>query len=195
MTDRGNLMKKIVSMLSAAAALLLAGAAHAEGYFGVGGGVTSNDVDCTGASSCDRTATGLKLFGGYKFNRTLAIEGGYYNFGKVTATVPVDFFDVDVAVKPVAYVVNVALHGDLTPQVNVVGRLGVASTHLRVDGSTQGITVTDSENSTQPFTGFGIGYRLNPTMTMGLDADFTRAKYDGESISVQLYTASFSWSF
>jgi OOP family OmpA-OmpF porin len=185
-----------VTTLSAAAGLLLAGAAHAEGYFGLGGGVTSNDVDCSGTTSCDRTATGLKLFGGYKFNRTLGVEGGYYNFGKVTASVPVDFVgDVAVAVKPVAYVVNAALHGDVTPQVNVVGRLGVASTHLRVDGSAQGISVTDSENSTQPFTGVGIGYRLNPTMTMGLDADFTRAKYQGDSISVQLYTASFAWSF
>ena len=41
----------------------------------------------------DDRDTGYKLFGGYKFNRNFAVEGGYFNLGKfgfTTTTVPAE---------------------------------------------------------------------------------------------------------
>lgn len=62
-------------------------------YFGVSVGQSKTEIDANGvtsgllpgvsaaSSSTDEKDTAYKLFGGYQFNRNLAIEGGYFNLG------------------------------------------------------------------------------------------------------------------
>ena len=67
-----------------------AGLAQDFGPF-VGGSVGTTRYDvcdqlfAAGATYCDDQDTGFKIFGGYKFNRYLAVEGGYVDFGKMYA--------------------------------------------------------------------------------------------------------------
>ena len=55
----------------------------------IGGSLGRSDMKdaCEGVSiSCDKTDKAWKIFGGYQFNRNLAVELGYHNLGEVKAT-------------------------------------------------------------------------------------------------------------
>src|SRR5262245_48286182 len=77
-------------------ALLLASTACAQtrdskwyGLASIGVSNTSgDDVDamCDGAPKCEKRDTAFKLLGGYKFAPEAAIELGYWNFGKASAS-------------------------------------------------------------------------------------------------------------
>jgi OOP family OmpA-OmpF porin len=59
-------------------------------YLGLSVGQTKIDEFCdvfSGASSCDDTDVGWKIFAGYQFNRFFAVEGGYVDLGKASASV------------------------------------------------------------------------------------------------------------
>ena len=72
-------LKRIVLAFVAVLLFAVAGTAAAQGYIGVGAGLTAvdlcDDLFALGATSCDDEDTGLKLFGGYKFNPNFAVEG------------------------------------------------------------------------------------------------------------------------
>ncbi len=72
-------MKKI-----AVAGLLTALMAGASAQVYVGGtvGVSQLELDCEGATTCDDTGSGSKIYGGYKITPNVSIEAGYINFGK-----------------------------------------------------------------------------------------------------------------
>lgn len=106
----------------AALAMLLAGVAEAKPqgagvFFGIGGGSATYDQDrgdydliardaFSGAglpivslqSQLDDSDSTLAVFGGYRFNRYIAVEGGYLDLGEVTysanATFLANFFSV-----------------------------------------------------------------------------------------------------
>src|SRR5918999_616226 len=83
--------KEGLAVLGLALTIAFAGPAFAQDTaFYVGGalGQAQVDIDCTGATSCDEKDTSWKIFGGYQFNRNLAIELGYINFGEATASGP-----------------------------------------------------------------------------------------------------------
>jgi OOP family OmpA-OmpF porin len=62
-------------------------------YYGINAGQSNTDTDAAGttsgllpgvnatSTSTDQKDTAYKLFGGYQFNRNMAVEGGYFNLG------------------------------------------------------------------------------------------------------------------
>ena len=127
-----------VQVLTALAALTLSTAASAQVYGVVSAGISRLDVDCTGASSCDKSGTGIKLLGGYRFMPNLAAEIGFFDYGKAKASGS----GVTGEIKNTAFGGGVAYHLDLAPSWNAVGRLGggrgvgyEASGTLSVDGA------------------------------------------------------------
>ena len=60
------------------------------GYVGASVGVTAidicDDLNALGFTNCDDEDTGFKIFGGYKFNPYFAVEGGYADFGEISAS-------------------------------------------------------------------------------------------------------------
>ena len=68
------MMKKHAIVL---AALIGAASAQAQVYGTVAGGATHLGMDCTGATSCDTSGTGVKLVGGYAFGNGFSLEAGY----------------------------------------------------------------------------------------------------------------------
>ncbi|HSS66877.1 MAG TPA: outer membrane beta-barrel protein, partial [Gammaproteobacteria bacterium] len=61
-------------------------------YVGAGGGFTTvdlcDDLRAIGATSCDDSDVGFKVFGGFKFNQYFAAEAGYADLGEVSASAP-----------------------------------------------------------------------------------------------------------
>ena len=181
--------KKIAA---AVAALLVSGVAVAGPYVVGSVGVASWDVDCEGAANCDKTDVGFKLLGGYKFASNLAVEAGYFNFGKARISdsgLSADF-------KAVAFGAGLAVHTDISPQWNAVARLGVASVRTTLDASLAGYgSASDEQSSTQAYAGLGVGYLLTPALSLDAALDFTNAKFEGEKGNISKFSLGLTYSF
>ena len=130
---------------------------------GQGFGVTSRTEDNSG--------NGYKLFGGYQFNRNIAIEGGYFDLGRFNyslATVPAGAFSSDTRVRGV----NLDLVGILpvTEQFSVLGRIGAAYAQNRSNFVNTGVLplagASSSRNGTDVKLGLGLQYAFTPAFSV-----------------------------
>src|SRR5262245_45370631 len=82
MRIQGHTLKALLGAGLLAGAL---GAAQAEGLY-IGGNVGQSDyrANIGGAINGGSGDTGYKLYGGYDFNRYFAVEGGYFDLGRVS---------------------------------------------------------------------------------------------------------------
>jgi OmpA-OmpF porin, OOP family len=189
-------MKRIVTSTLFAASMALAGMAQAqEGYVGLGVGQSRADVDCTGTLSCDKTDTAFKLYGGYMFMPNFGVEGGYHNLGKFKAT----FVD------NVLGTVNSEFKGDgfalfgvaayPIDQFSVFGKLGFASTKIKLSASAAGASASQSDRSTNVAWGLGAGYKF--TKELGARAEFERfrAEFQGEKDDINVFSIGLQYSF
>lgn len=179
-------MKKIALCLAAAGAFVLSAPASAQGYFGASVGRTSLSSDCTGLTSCDKTGTGGKVYGGYRFLPYLGAEVAYLNFGKAKAVADFGGTPVNAEIKTSGIGAGVAMMGDLGPSWNAFARLGVARMTADVSGSALGVPVSEKDRTTQAYFGLGVGYALNKTVSLDASADFSRSKFEGESSNVRM---------
>jgi OOP family OmpA-OmpF porin len=175
-----------VQVLTALAALTLSTAASAQLYGVVSAGVSKLSFDCGAAASCDKTDTGFKIMGGYKFMPNLAAEIGYFDFGKAKAT--------NLDIKGTGFGAGVAYHQDLAPNWGVVARGGIAQVKTELSGSTN-----DSDSNVEPYLGLGIGYRLNKNLSIDGSWDYSRGKYNkggiDESGSANMFSAGVTFGF
>lgn len=163
-----------VQVLTALAALTLSTAASAQLY-GVGSvGLSRFDTDCSGTASCDKSDTAFKLMGGYKFTPTIAVEVGYFDFGKAKGSA----LGVNVEEKLNGFGAGAAFHVDLAPSWTGVARLGLAQMKTKLTGSSGATSLSDSDTNTSLYGGLGVGYRLNKQVTIDGAWDFSKAKYN-----------------
>jgi OOP family OmpA-OmpF porin len=85
----------------------------------LGGGFTSSSI------ADDNRSTGYKIFGGYQFNKNIALEGGYFDLGKfgyTATTVPAGNLIGEIRLKGL----NLDVVGTLpiTEKFSVIGRVG-----------------------------------------------------------------------
>ncbi len=137
-------IKEIIAVVSivlvSTLTIPVASAINKGSYFGIASGETEGDASLSDfndgsltSGSVDDTDTGLKLFGGFQFTDSLAIEGGFIDFGEVTfdGTSNGSFFPLGFAAGPVSADIEtqglyVAVIGMKTfPVVSVFGKLGV----------------------------------------------------------------------
>jgi OOP family OmpA-OmpF porin len=177
------LKKALVGLM----AVFAVSASQAEPYVAASLGSSKFDVDCEGTTSCDTRSTGLKLLGGYKFTPNFAIEGGYMDFGKASAT----FGGVPITLKAAGLGVGAAFHQDLSPNWNLAARLGVAS--INTEASALGDSADDS--STQLYGGLGIGYRISPKVSLDASYDFSKLEIGGEKGNVSMVGIGVTVSF
>lgn len=191
-------MKRLSMKVALAAAALVVGqAALAQGYVGAGIGPSRIDIDCTGAASCDKSDTGWKLYGGFRWPMGLAVEGNYFDWGKAraTATDP-EIGTGSLKVRGTGVGVGVAYFVPFTTAWNCVGRIGVARNKSKTTATLGSVSASQSFNSTEPYYGAGCGYSLANNLTLTAEADFSRLKYaPGEKANTQLFTVGARWSF
>lgn len=182
-------------LVAAAVLSMLAGAAQAQVYVGAGGGVTKLNDSCAGTVTCDTTGSGFKVYGGYKFMPFLAGELVHFNFGTAKATSVVGANTINVEIEPTAFGLGVAATSDLAANVPATARLGVASIKTKSRGSTTGVSLSNSESSTQAYFGLDVGYAFSKSAVATLGADFSRAKTSGATAAVRLVGAGFKFAF
>ncbi len=174
--------KNVLVLLAAFAISIPAFAADTGGYLvGMIGQTKFKDVDTTGIAnaSVKDTDTGIKLGGGYAFNRNLAVEAAYVDLGKATfsgTVVGVNVSGTTKASGPVVVAVGMLPLGN---QFTLLGRLGVIDATVKADASGGGFSA--SEKSTKVKTTFGIGVTYSFTQQFAIRGDFDRYSKLGDS--------------
>jgi len=207
-------MRKTLLAIAAGTALMAATAVNAQGYAGAGAGPARIDIDCGGATSCDKSSTGYKLYGGYQFGGGFAVEGVYFNWGKAKAggtlvinddvlgTITVNNGKVDI--KADGFGAGIAYFFPVTPQWAPVVRLGIVRNKAKSSASgtvvagelTETVSGSVTDNYTAPYFGFGIGYKFMPNLTLTGEVDFSKVKYaEGEKANTRLVTVGVRYSF
>jgi OOP family OmpA-OmpF porin len=109
--------------------------------------------------------TGVKLFGGYQFNKYFALEGGYFDLGKfgyTATTVPAGVLNGNIELKGLNF--DTVGVWPMTEKFALLGRLGLNYTQARDNFSGTGVIVVTNPNvSTNTFNlkaGLGIQYSL-----------------------------------
>lgn len=184
-------------MRTAAIALALMAttvAAQAEGYAGFSGGITSANIDCAGTSSCDNSGTGGKVFGGFRLATGLGFEAFYASFGDAKATVPTGFGPVNAKISSRSMGVALSFEAPLTPSLAVGSRLGIASNRSKISAS-GAAAGSEDESSTSSFFGLQLSWKVSPTVSLDLTADFSRFELFGDSYNTRLFGGGFTFRF
>ena len=215
-------MRQSIISVAFGLSMLSLSAAHAQGaqgYVGGGLGWANIGVDCTDVAACDKSGTGGKLYGGYRFANQFALEGVYINWGKakgritddlvvpVGLAVPLDGSPIpvtaDVDLKAAGLGIGMAYFMPVAKDWTGVVRLGVISNkgRLKLTASSNGSTVSESDSKRAAFAdlGFGVGYNLSPNLALTGEADFSRVKYgsegEHETDNVRLISLGLRYSF
>jgi len=139
-----------------------------------GAGLTMNSIDD------DDTDVGYKLFGGYKFNKHFAVEGGYFNLGKfgfTANTTPAGTFTGSGKFQGL----NLDALGilPLTEKFSAFGRVGYIYTETKdtFTGTGGGIGVAASNPNPDKKEGnykYGLGVQYDFTYNLGLRGEWER---------------------
>jgi opacity protein-like surface antigen len=189
-------VKAGLSILGLSAALAFASPAFAQrspdmGFY-IGGalGQAEHSDQCTGAGgvTCDDKDTAWKIFGGYQFNKFLAVEGAYTNFGEASATSA----GVTVTDEATAFeVVAVGMY-PIIDKLSVYGKLGFF--RGEIDRSSNSPAVATGTNSQTDLT-FGVGLRYNITNNVAVRAEWQRYTDVGEITDIDVISIGALFKF
>jgi len=138
-------------------------AADNGAYVGVGAGSSTASI-ATPATGLSNTysSTGVTLFGGYQFNKNLAVEGEYFDLGSFT--------DSPLTMKATGYGASgvglIPLEGG---KISFFGKIGLASVTIAGSLPPGGVfLVPSSETKTAVFWGLGMNYDMTSKATLRL---------------------------
>ena len=121
--------------------------------------------------------TGYKLFGGYRYNKNVAFEGGYFNlgqFGFTSTTAPAGTLSGKIKLQGL----NLDVVGTLplTEKFSVLGRIGLNYAQARDNFTSTGAVVVPanpnpSKNQINHKFGAGVQYDFTPSLGMRVEAE------------------------
>ena len=165
-----------LAILGMASTLVFTGPAIAQdtGFY-VGGalGQSSFDVDCTGTTSCDDKDSSWKIFGGYQFNKNLALEFGYADLGEATASVSVPPFTVNGSLESTVWELVAIGSLPIADRFSIFGKIGLYRADTDINASVPGLGSASESDSNTDLT-FGVGARYDFTRNLGVRFDWQR---------------------
>lgn len=176
-------------MMLAAVMATAASGAMAQLYAGAGLGYAVVSDYCRNSTSCEDSSLGLKLYGGFTLNPSVAVEAAYLDFGKATYDYYVEHDDLEAS----AVVVNAAFRAPLNRELGAVARVGLAS-----------VTVDEhfnwrsdrSKTTSQLYLGLGLEYALQKNLKATLSYDLTRGEdAGGGGGNLHLFSAGLQFHF
>jgi len=179
--------------LAIAAALLasFAGGARAEVFIGGAIGEGHADIDL----NIDKTATGGKVFGGYRFSNGFAVEATYFYYGKLSASGLIEGRSASANLEGTAPALGVA-YFDQSDRIVFVARAGIGRNKAELSGTVSGIgSASTSATSTRPYLGISVGYRINQNLSIDLAGDFTKFEFMGDTGNTRLISLGLTARF
>ena len=165
-----------LAILGLASAMAFTGPAFAQDpgfYLGGALGQTSFDVDCTGTTSCDDKDSSWKIFGGYQFNKNLALEFGYADLGEATASVSVPPFTVNGALEATVWDLVAVGSLPIADRFSIFGNLGLYRADTDLNATVPGLGSASESDSNTDLT-FGVGARYDFTRNLGVRLEWQR---------------------
>lgn len=150
----------------------------------------------------DDSDTGFKLFGGYQFNRSFALEAGYFDLGKfgfVATTTPVGTLTGDTTKIQGANLDLVwTLH--FTDRLSAFGRGGATYVETESSYSATGVVLTAPAGGSKEAASykFGLGLQYDFTERFGLRGEAERYRIDdavGNKGDIDLFSLGFVYRF
>jgi OmpA-OmpF porin, OOP family len=187
--------------LACAAFMCLGGGAQAAGLdarVGLAFGPSDIDADCSSVivTGCDTEDTGFKFYASFDLPKislgSLAFEVAYIDFGEAVVSVPLTQRTVEAS----AVAFDLALRGNLVPNLTAVGRLGLAYVSAKGNG-TGGVLLngSSSDSGIAPHFGLGVEFALNRQIKVIGGLDFTDYDTGKESGSAHLFSVGVQMGF
>ena len=165
-------MKKIILVSLLAFGLTTSAIANDNGegvYFGLGYGSTAFDDDNIRISNLkDDSDNGVKIYGGYQFNKIVGVEATYTDYGKFS------YPDAEISAPAVSVAANLG-YNFLDAQLRPFALVGLS--HLNISQS--GTPIYDDDD-TIAFS-YGIGIEYAPTVLNGIGF---RAEWNADIFTV-----------
>jgi OOP family OmpA-OmpF porin len=124
----------------------------------------------------DDDDTGYKVFGGYQFNRYLALEGGYFDLGEFgfnANTNPLGTLNSSIKVRGINF--DVVGFIPFTEKLSLFGRAGVnyaeTKDSFRGTGAVLGLNSRASDRELNPKLGVGLQYDYNDSWAWRVEAE------------------------
>jgi hypothetical protein len=169
--------RKAWDLLLALAMQAVACGALAQGAYVAGGAGQSRwNFDC-GPNGCDRSTTAWRLAAGYRFNRIVAVEAFYYDFGRArSSTASLDgTFGASASGAEV-------LAGWQFGEFEVAGKIGAASVRSDFRPAATSFDVAQRARHAELIGGLMSAYRFTPNMAARLDVDIVTAALDSNGV-------------
>ena len=192
-------MKKSVLCLLVVlvAATVPASASDTGFYLGAGIGRSSIDIYKFYPSlgdSLEQDNSAYKAFGGYRFLKFLAVEGGYANLGSpqgLERNVQEHPERAEVSVKGWdAFAVGILPLGEV---VDVFGKIGMMSWDTNITSVQDGeVIYSESTTGTDAAYGIGVGIWVGPNVTLRGEGEWFKI---GDYDTVALYTINVTYTF
>lgn len=166
-----------IASFALALAGLLASPATAETYVSGGLGAAWYGASCPAADNCDETDIAGKLQLGHRYASGIGVDVSVFDHGKLRAD------NASIAGLPARYRIDGSGFGlraayffDFETHWVASVHAGVARTKSRISGgSTDGSVVAShyGRSHTVGYYGLSVHYRFTPSLSVGLDADYT----------------------
>jgi len=168
----------LIGLLGSCSVLAWNPATAQDTGFYAGASFGNSSVDACGVVppglSCDDKDSTIKFFGGYQMSRNFAVEIGYADLGKITASGP----GGSLALESTAWEVTAVGILPLEKSFSLFGKIGLFSATTELT-STVGISGDDTATGLT----FGIGARYDFTKSLGVRAEWQRyADVGGDNV-------------
>jgi OOP family OmpA-OmpF porin len=154
------------------------------------------EIDCSGATSCDKTSGAYKLVAGVQANDNLAFEMAYHVQGASR------FSGVDPSAGNVSgeyrgrgiglFGVVVAPYGR---RAGLFGKLGIVNTRVELKAQSASGEASRAERHTNVAWGVGAGYDLTDSISTRLEFERARVKFLGARNDVDMVTLAVLYRF
>ena len=168
-----SLKKTTIGALLAVSGVALSSGAFAQAkntetgfYIGASVGQSTSDCGDVAPFSCDDSDTAYKIFGGYKFNRNFAVEGGYSPLGEVSVT----GFGLNATAEATAWELVGVGALPLGNNFSIYGKLGFYNAEVEVSSNFPG---GNGKKTTTDLT-YGLGVQFDLTRNLGIRGEWQR---------------------
>jgi hypothetical protein len=188
------LKKNLLAVAIVISGLALSAGAFAQSYIGATAGSARADIDCAGATSCKKSDTALKVFGGYDITPMFAVEAGFFSLGTASANYSTASGKFEARGIEVSGLIK-------TPVMKGFigfGKLGVAAIKAETTVTLGPDSGMLSKNSNQAVYGFGLMYQLHNDIRLRSEIESRKVKaanFDGSSATVVNFSIGLQAAF